>query len=256
MRVQDLRKTRPPKILIYGPPGTGKTGLVTQASGGYMIDTDGGMLTALNLVDKFTKYRHNIEFDTFVDDDPRYAKAWIKMKEKIFKIGRECRGGTWKYDCLCIDSLTQMGISCYRQIMSMSGGINSKPKIQHWGDMVHDMRNLLHLVTTLPIPVLVCTHEQPFEIDEGSIFMKPKTIGNKLCDEVVCMFDEVWYTQINKKPPSQGHADFEVSWIPSSARETRTRSGKLQKFSMKEYGLRDLFKEVGYEYKHEPENVL
>ena len=215
-----------------------------------MIDADNGMLTAKNLNDQFADYRRNIEFDTFVDADLRTPRAWIKLKEKLFGISRLCREGKWQYDALCIDSLTRMGILCANQIMFQAGRPMEVPQLQHYNAIVSEMRNMLQLITSLPVMVLAVTHELPVETDE-STFIKCRVVGQKLPDEVIGMFDEVWYTKVKKLPKDQGFADYLVSCLPSTSRDSRTRSGKLQEFSFKTLGLRGILKEMGYEYKHE-----
>ena len=69
MKAKDLKDlNEPPKILLHGDSSNGKTALISQLSNAYLMDLDGGMLTALSLKDNFTKYRHEIEFDIFKDD--------------------------------------------------------------------------------------------------------------------------------------------------------------------------------------------
>lgn len=255
MKASQLTNKRPPRILLYGSPGTGKTGLISQASGGYMIDTDDGMLTARNLQDAFTKYRHEIEFDTFYDANPLMPQAWLKIKTKLFDISKQCREGKFPYDAFCLDSLTRLCQYCQSFIMSSNGGVDKTPQIQHYGMMVHEIRNMLQLITSLPVLVIIATHEQPYEDAGGADFFKPRVLGNKLPDEICCMFDEVWYMSTKILPTSKGSADFVVSWIPSNSHEARTRSGTLKEFSIKEIGLRGILKEIGYEYKHEPKTT-
>jgi hypothetical protein len=249
MKANDL-KDKPPKILIYGRAGCGKTALASQASGGYMIDADQGMLTARNLEDEFTKYRHFIEFDEIIDD-PRNPKGWIKFKEQIFTISRLIRAKQWPYDALVIDSLTRLGTMCINQVMAGAGKPGEPPQLQHYNTIVSEIRNMLQLITTFPVLVIVCTHEVPIESDDGTM-IKPKSVGQKLPDEVVPMFDEVWTAKVKKLPAGSGHADYLISWLPSNVRESRTRSGTLQELKVKELGLRGILKAVGYDYKHEP----
>jgi len=258
MKAKDIKTTNP-KILFYGPAGTGKTGLIAQASGGYMIDADNGMLTAKNLVDNFTKYRQEIEFDTFTDDNPLAPKAWIKIKEKLFDINRKVRAGTWSYDCLVIDSLTMLGVQCMSQVMLQAGKPLDAPQIQHYLTATSDIKMILRMITSLPIMVLAVTHEIPVTVGGEDVCLKPRVIGQKIPDEVVAMFDEVWYTKIKKLPKDQGYADYTVSCLPTTLRDSRTRSGSLKELSLKTLGLRGLLKEMGYTYNHEPkvqENLM
>jgi hypothetical protein len=250
MKARDL-KMKPPKLLIYGPHGTGKTGVVAQLSGGYVIDTDDGMRTALNLKDDFTKYRHEVEFDTFVEN-PKQPTAWVKIKECAYKVAREVRAGTWKYDALGIDSLTRCGQYCTNQVLMQAGRPLEPPQLQDYNVIVTEIKNFLQLLTSLPILVIVCGHEVPIESD-GRTMIKPKSVGQKLPDEVSCMFDEVWHTHIKKGiGANKANPDFVASWLPSTSHECRTRSGELKEVSMKDLGLRGLLREAGFSYVHEP----
>jgi len=243
MKAKDL-KQNPPKILIYGPHGTGKTALIAQAKNGYLIDADNGMRTALLLQDKFTPLRHNIEFDTFTED-PQKPSAWIKIKEKVFSINREIRKGTWQYDALCLDSLTRMATYCTNQVLYQAGKIFEAPQLQHYNIIVTEMRNILQLVTSLPVLVLVATHEVPIETDDG-VIIRPRSVGSRLPDEVCAMFDEVWYSKTKRLPSSQGYADYIASCIPSNVRDSRTRSGTLLEVSIKDIGLDGLLNKMGF----------
>ena len=250
MKAKDLIG-KPPKILLYGPAGTGKTALSAQASGGYMIDCDNGMRTALLLQDEFTKYRHEIEFDTFEETDSMRPRAWLAVKKKIMDINRDCRTGKFTFDAVILDSLTRMASYAQNQIMAQAGKPLEAPTLPQYNLIVGEVRNMLHILTTLPVLVLVCTHERAMDLNDGGIFIKPKVIGKQLVNEVTCMFDEVWYTRSKRLPPSKGYADFIVDWIPSASHESRTRSGRMLEFSAKELGLRGVLKEAGFTYAHE-----
>jgi hypothetical protein len=100
--------------------------------------------------------------------------------------------------------------------------------------------------------VIAATHELLVETDDMT-YIKARATGQKLPDEIVCMFDEVWYTKIKKVPASQGHADYIASCLPTTCRDSRTRGGRLAEYSFKDLGLRGLLKEMGYEYNHEPD---
>ena len=178
--------------------------------------------------------------------DPKKPNSWVKFKELVFKINREIKAGTWKYDAFCIDSLTNFGLAAMQNVLFFAS--REKAQLQDWGAAIDDMRMILRLITSWPVLVLVATHENPFEDLNGNILMlKPKTLGNKLCDEVCCMFDEVWHTSCKRRGST---ISLEVSWEPSNLHETCTRSGQWKTFDLTKVGLRELLKEVGYEYTH------
>lgn len=259
MKAKDL-KSSDPKILIYGPAGTGKTALVSQASGGYLFSFDsGGMQTALNLQDEFTKYRHSIEFDEFVDTNPDRPSAYRKFKEKLFSFVQQLQRDKDKfpYDALVVDSLTAMGQAAMREVMANVGRTPSKsgvamqgPEIQHWGLAIADLRNMITLLTSLPIMILVTSHDIIQEENDGSVKKRPNALGSKLPSELPPYFSEVWLASVKVKP--QRKFDFTVSWMPSSTYETRTRTGVMQELSVVSLGLRGILKEIGYSYNQEP----
>jgi len=246
MKALDLiKENRPPKILICSGAGSGKTGLVSQASRGYLMDFDIGMRTAANIKDKFSEKRHQIEFDTYRDKDPRYPKAWINAKKKIFEIRTSCDKKTCEYDALIIDSLTFMGNMCYNQIMYQVNKPMGKPSLPDWGLMLTDMRNMLQLITTLPLLVIVTAHEEHFQVGDDT-FVKVKTLGQKLAPELPGMFDEVWEMKPKKRP--QNKIDWTVSWIPNEFKQIRTRSGQLKSFVINDIGLTGVLSEINYCY--------
>ena len=245
MKATDLKDNRAPHILIYGPAGCGKTALASQASGGYMLDFDDGMLTAKNLIDQFTPLRHAIEFDTFSDTNPSRPKAWLAAKRKIFEIRAACDKGVWKDDALILDSLTKMGMICYNQIVSQLGRSVGKVQLQDWGMMVGEMRNILQIVLRIPHLVIMTAHETFIEVGTET-YIKPKALGKKLPEELPPLFDEVWRMKAKRK--AQHKVDYTVDWFPSENVDVRTRSGVLKEFSINEIGLAGVLREINYSY--------
>lgn len=246
MKVKDIKPSKkPPHILIHGPAGTGKTGLVSQASRGKLYDFDGGIRTAINLKDHLTKYRMEIDVDTFVDENPKQPNAWLKAKTEFYGLLGKINRGQFPFDCLVIDSLSGMARTCESQIMKACGDPLGKPQIQHYGMMVSELTNMIHLITTLPLLVLVTAHEYPLSVGDET-YIKPKVIGRKLPCNISSLFDEVWWSTVKKT----GVREFEwrVSWVPNKYIETRTRSGELKEVNHAQIGLRGLLKEIGYEY--------
>ena len=245
MKAKDL-ENKPPHILIYGPAGTSKTGLVSQAKNGYLMDFDGGMLTAKNIEDQFTPLRHDIEFDTYRDYNLTSPTAWMKAKQKITRIAEKAHRGTWEFDCLVIDSITGMGRQCQNQIF-FDAGLLGKPLgnqgLKLYGHIVAELGNYLQIITCLPCLVLVTTHELPVVVGAGATaetYIKPRIVGTKLPSQLPEFFDEVWYAKVRRG------SDFFVTWKSMEYRETRTRSGKMQELKHNDIGLQGLLKEIKF----------
>ena len=247
MKATELLKTnRPPRILIYGAGGTGKTGLVSQASRGYLMDFDEGMRTACTLKDDFFTLRNEIEFDEFKENNPMKPTQWISAKSKLIDIMNQCAAGKWEYDCLVIDSFTGLCEAIQFQIMANCGKPMGKPEIREWGLIVAEAENAMALIKSLPVLTLVTAHELPIQLEGGSHIMKILAPGTKLPAKIPGWFDEVYYTRA--KQGSQNSQKFVVSGRKTSSVEARTRSGMNKEFDHTTVGLSSLLNEIGFKY--------
>jgi len=247
MKPKDLLKlNRPPNILIYGRAGTFKTALVSQASNGYLFDFDDGMRTAATLQDKFTPLRQGIEFDTFVDKNPKQPKAFMNAKKKLLEISALCAKGQWKYDACIIDSLTGMCKSCQLQVLGSAGNSFKRPEIQHWGMMVNEIENMLTILRSLNVLTIVTAHIMSDEIDAVSKVF-PMSITKKHGEnKLTWLFDEVLYSRARSK--GQGKYDMIVTGQGTGSIEARTRSGLPKNFVHNDCGLVGVLKAMGYSY--------
>lgn len=248
MKAEDLAKQNyPPKILIYGAGGTGKTGLVSQASGGYLMDFDNGMRTVLtrSIDDSFTALRQNIEFDIFSEQNPQKPTAWITAKTKLLSIMNACIKGNWEYDCLVIDGLSGLSEVVQNQIMFQCGKPLGKPEIREWGLIVAEVENAIKIIKSLPCLVLITAHELPIIVDDSTV-MKILAPGTKLPAKIPTWFDEVWYAKTRRG--SQNSTTYIVSGRKTASVEARTRSGMNKDLSHNEIGLVGVLKEIGFNY--------
>ena len=245
MKAKDIIN-KPPHVLIYGPIGTQKTSLVSQASNGYMLDFDDGMITARDLKDKFTSLRQNIEFDIFVDEDPSKPKAWLAARKKIQDIITLSQTGKWKYDAIIIDSLTGMAKVIMLHVMSCAGNSYKKPEIQHWGSMVQEMEVALTMLRAIKTLRLTTAHELSLEVAGADCFTPMSITKGHSTQKLMWLFDEVWYANIRKG--ARGVTSFLVGGKPSGSHRTRTRSGLIEDVNQDELGLKGILSKINYKY--------
>lgn len=252
MKATDL-KNEYPNILIYGSAGTGKTALVSQASRGYMLDFDGGMMTAKTLVDSFSGARKSMEFDTFVDENPEKPRAWMAARKKLQSIVKECQAGTWKYDALVIDSLTGLIKAATLHVMSCVGDIFMKPRIQDYGSIVQEAEIALTMMRAVKTLRLTTAHELVVEkIEEKKItptvdYITPMSATRRhSIGKLMWLFDEVWYATIQRGAANK--IDFVIDAKPATSHKCRTRSNLPGNVVHNEIGLVGLLEKVGYKY--------
>ena len=249
MKANDLKKlNNPPKILLHGDCGNGKTGLVSQLSNGYLMDLDGGMLTALNLKDKYTKYRHNIEFDTFKDESFQNPQGWNKFYAKLLKIAELVNKKKWQYDALCIDSMTGITQIIKHFVMfSKTGNALAEPERNHWGMMVNCMESVCSIIMTLKVPVIITAHDCTVYTEDSAEY-KVLSMTKNHGEKIPWMFGEVWLAQIKKKGTKRS---FTISGIGSSARIAKSKMNLGKDVDHTEIGLPGIFKMIGYDYDFE-----
>ena len=249
MKAKDLKELNsPPKILLHGDCGNGKTGLISQLSNGYLMDLDGGMLTALNLKDKFTKYRQNIEFDTFKDKSFKNPQGWNTFYSKLLGIAEAVNKGTWKYDALAIDSMTGIAQIIRHHVMfAKEGNALAEPKMQHWGSMVNFMEAVCSVIMTIKVPVIITAHDCTVYTEDGAEY-KVLSMTKNHGEKIPWMFDEVWLSQIKKKGAKR---TFTISGIGSPSRIAKTKMNLGKDVDHTEIGLPGIFELLGYEYDFE-----
>jgi hypothetical protein len=243
-----------PKICFYGAHGAGKTALATQAQSFYCLDFDNGMRTALTLQDKWTKYRHQIEFDLFHDKNPKSPKAFTLGKTKVIEIVNQVRRGDFPFAGVLLDSLTGMSRALEHQI-----GKNSKRgwmllSQNDYGLIANELDQVLTMLYALPIPVIVTAHVDHYE-EDSTHKSRPYATGQKIPKILGMFFDEILYCDVQKAPG--GGFRYIVSGQKTESITARTRSGigastthatNPEKDDANNGGLRMLFNKMGYQY--------
>lgn len=248
MKVSELDVLKnPPSILIYGPAGTFKTGLVSQASGAYLFDFDNGMATAKTMKDKFTSIRQNLEFDTYVDEDPRKAHAWMDARDKMQSFVNAVAAKTFPYNGIVIDSLTGMTKAIqYHTMKCVKNDPFAKPEIQHWYAMILEMEKVLSMIRGIKSLVIVTAHEMPLEKDGRDVFT-PKSMTKKhSATEIKWLFDEIWHSSVSIGP--RGVTQWMLSSVSTPSIECRTRRGFPDRLIYNEIGLKGVLEKIGYVY--------
>jgi len=237
-------KIKPPKIILFGPYGSGKTCFsMTGGKHVQLLDMDEGVRSGFTLKDKFTSLRKEVDIIEIHESDPSKAMAFPKFKSYLESIAKQCREGTYKFKVLVIDSLTNAHEYCLRMILSYSGLMGQKPRIQDW--MLRDIEflNLCVLIKSLPIAVIVCAHQQVIEQDLTNV-LTPWLPGKSLPSNMFSKFDEVLY--IKPYLIAGGKTDFKIQNISTSSVCARTRSNFENNLSV-DIGLIELLKLMGYD---------
>ena len=248
MKATDLDdKNSPPCILIFGPAGTFKTGLVAQASGAYLFDFDGGMDTAKTMQDKFTPLRHQIEFDTYIDEVPSRPTAWTKAQDKMRQFVNDSARGKFPYDGIVIDSLT--GVTKAVQLHTMScvaGDSFAKPEIQHWYAMVLAIEKILTQLRGIKTMVIVTAHELLVEKDKKNTFLPMSITTKHSINKLQWLFGEIWHSSITLG--AGGTTKWTLSSKPNPMIRCKTRRGFPHTFIHDEVGLKGVLETIGYDY--------
>lgn len=248
MKAPDLKtKNKPPSIMFFGPPGGGKTALISQMSGGYILDCDDGMRTALTLKDKFTPLRHSVEFDTYVDEDPENPDAYLALKKKLLDIRTLHAAGKWPYNGIGIDTLTGMCRSIQLHVMKNSKWQNAlaKPDQNSFGFMVNEVESILTILRSIKILTIVTAHDMLVPVGEEMLIRIMSATKPHGMNKLPWLFDEVLYTVARRA--AGNNRNYVVSpFVPGSC--TRTRSSLVDDITHNDIGLQGILDKLDYVY--------
>jgi hypothetical protein len=189
------------KALIVGAPGTGKTGaLASLAEAGYnirVLDFDNG----LDILSHVCTKPERIEYETLTDEySTKSGKPMLKSAKAFpaaMKLLDNWHGGVYTWtpdDVLVIDSLSLMARSAMNYVMFINGKLGQKPQIQHWGEAMELVENLLAVLysTSVGCNVIVNSHIVYIGEDEdGPTTGYPMAIGSKLPPKIGRYFNSM-----------------------------------------------------------------
>lgn len=254
MRVSDLQSS-PINILIYGPPGTGKTALaLTLGEAAEVMDMDGNLEVAFGLKDNLKDKRLKVHMNQYLDTNHLTAVAYSKAKARLLSIAESCRRGTYKRKAYILDSLSALDTAAKYHVMSNSGEMTAAPQIQHWGVILSEIENFIHVIKSLPIPTIIVAHETQFTSTDVSK-VQIAVSGQKLPGRITRMFSEIWYTRI--RPKGGGISELYLQTVPTSSITCRSGRGlttgltygtiKKDGTPGESMGMWDIMKKLGYE---------
>jgi len=256
MKLSDL-PTKPPKILDWGPMGTGKTArALTLGARAQIIDVgEDGLITGKTLVDKFQKDRLAVDVMLFRETKlPTKAHAFNDTRDYIFKVSQQCHAGTFPFDALILDSLTELARMSINQVLSNNSALADGPQIQHYGLAFAQTKMVLDVLKSLPIVVYVIGHDQRDAIVKKSVdgkkvldqkdFIELAVTGKNMPAEIPRGFDEVWYSHV--RPAGGGKSSFLIQTAGDELVKCRTRGQIPNMLDTTELGMWDIIKRLGY----------
>lgn len=249
MKVADI-EGKPPKVLLWGDVGTWKTSLMlTLGAPLQVIDLDDGLLTGVKLQDKWTKERQAVDVVQFLEPAPhKTATVFGRVKQKIIEIANECTLKRYPFGALGIDSLSALADASLQQIMSNSGKLGQQPEIQHWGLAFSQIKDVLAIIRTLPIPVVLIGHEQVKTFGSGLTKEEKLELavsGKNLASQICRYYDEIWYSRV--KPAGAGKYTQHLQTIDDGTIPCRSRACIPNMIRCDEIGMWELLRLAGYQ---------
>ena len=231
------------KGMLTGPSGTGKTQSAATLPGRLLfVDYDGRSETLAGLP--------NVDILDCYDSDPKSPKAWMKAEDIKKEIWSQVRTGTFPYDGVVEDGLTQMLRYCmnWSLLLDSKRGLGGSPAKQHYMPQMKNVADHVLSLKSLPLHYLLTAHLEIIEDEEmGGLKFLPKATG-KMRTEIPGWFNECYYC--NREKDKNGKLRY--YWLTAGAgrwdflKSTLNQLGKWWEdpieidFSKKEVGFADL----------------
>lgn len=196
----------PVKALVLADSGLGKTGMLwSLAAAGFKLriydaDANAGVLAAALRGNDAALAR--VEVNTFKDNlrinDAGFAtgtpKAWPDFLKALNKWPDNPAEGIqdWGPDTVAvIDTLTSLGRAALQQAMKLENKMGKVPEIQHYHTAGFQLKDTLGNIVSdhIKCHVLVLTHIKYINNDLGAMFGLPKSIGEKLSEDIPIYFN-------------------------------------------------------------------
>jgi len=231
--------TRAPKILLIGQFGTGKTAFAcTLGKYAQVLDLDEGLLTCLNLNDRFKSDRAEIDVISCYEEDAKTPKGFDKAMNALENVMKEIKLGKYPYKALIIDGFTNLAEFAMRKAMALDGKLDSQPEIQHWGARDVILEKFLIRLKALPILVVLIAHTMYQEVGGSSVEVLACK-GKSLPPNIPTKFDEVWRCDVFGQ-------EFRLRTIRSTSQPARSRLNVPDKIQM-DLGMIEILKQSGYD---------
>lgn len=183
--MSEKKKGNPPiSILVYGKAGSGKSIFASTFPNALVLDADNG----------HKQYQEHFKH-TYVGAD--------KALDALSKAVQQLEAGTFKFDTIIIDSLTNienLAISRKKGIDPKNWGNNlyagkaNKLTYSDWGDVSGSTISMLTYLRQLPINLVIITQVETKD-DEGREVYKPNLVG-KGSDEALHFADMVGFMEV------------------------------------------------------------
>lgn len=250
-KLRDLKRKKPPSILLYGPLGSGKTVFaLTLGATAQVWDFDDGLESGMNVQDEFTDFRQDVDVRQFIEDAPeKKANAFMKCMSHAIDVANLSRKGKWPFEAIIIDSLTSLCDAALNQVLANAGRLTKgNPQIQDWGLAFIELKRLLQIVRSIPVPKIVIGHDMQKQMnrEEGkdddwrTMIALP---GVNLPTQISSAFDEVWY--MRAKQAGGGKRKYIIQTLGSEKLDCRSRKC-LPNLTDTSVGAWEILKRLGH----------
>lgn len=197
MKLTELKKN-PGKLFVrclqIGPAGIGKTCTAsTFPKPIYYFDCEDGIKSLLPYYDYDEAKLEGIEFDSYLDKDPKKPDAYTRIQSKLTDFESK---PVFPYKTLVFDSLTTIEDRIMNQTIFEVQTKRVKGKVanqQDYGLVIWDIEEFVQRLLTLPCNIVLNCHVQVIQNDlTREILTMPLVVGKKLPQKLPIWFDEVY----------------------------------------------------------------
>ena len=177
------------KVLVYGPFRTKKTLFAGSFPKPYFFDCDDGMLTL---------HGRDIEYDTFIDENPLNPSAWNKAESRLRILQENIKTGK-EPDCLIetvvVDSMTTLSKIAMNLVLLLNGRPGGSPQQNDWLPSMTMIESFIYRLKSIPRNLVLVCHEDVVK-DEvvGNLRILPSITG-KLSTRIPNLFDIVLHAE-------------------------------------------------------------